>query len=156
MKFSIWITSFFCWLILTSADLRRKTLKAPYSLASCFAVSKEPFDFEIFSSLFSFSLLDFYIYHLFLMPIIWLSVLNVKDLGTLQMQVCMAAQSSSSRRLLTRLNSVQTTQIKDLMPSWLFCVFKRYWKLLKAAWRYQKLRQAFQRVRFCARWRAAE
>ena len=28
-----------------------------------FAVSKEPFDFDIFSSLFSFSLLDLYIYH---------------------------------------------------------------------------------------------
>ena len=83
VKLFIWITSFFCCLILTSADLRWKTLKAPYLLASFFAVSKEPFDFEIFSSLFSFSILNLNIYHLFLMPIIRLSILDVKDLGAL-------------------------------------------------------------------------
>ena len=114
MKLSISITSFFCCLVLTSADLRRKTLKAPYLLASFFAVSKEPFDFEIFGSLFSFSILDFYIYHLFLMPIIRLSIFDVKDLGALQMQVCMAAQSSSPRHLPARLNTVQTAQVKGL------------------------------------------
>ena len=69
--------------MLTSANLRSKTLKAPYLLALCFAVSKEPFDFDIFSSLFSFSILNLNIYHLFLMPIIRLSIFDVKDFGTL-------------------------------------------------------------------------
>jgi hypothetical protein len=48
--------------------------------------------------------------------IIHLSILNVKDLSPLKLQVCIAAQSSSSRHLPTRLNSVQTAQIKDLLP----------------------------------------
>ncbi len=114
MKLFIWITSFFCCLILTSADLSSKTLKAPYLLASFFAVSKEPFDFEIFSSLFSFSILNLNIYHLFLMPIIRRSLFDVKDLGTAQMQVCMAAQASSCERLRTEAIAEQTAQVKDL------------------------------------------
>ncbi len=69
--------------MLTSANLRSKTLKAPYLLALCFAVSKEPFGFEIFSSFFSFSILNSDIYHLFPMPIIRFPIFDVKDFGTL-------------------------------------------------------------------------
>jgi hypothetical protein len=91
-----------------------ETLKAPYLLASCFAVSKEPFDFEIFSSFFSFPILNSDIYHLFLMPIIRRSIFDVKDLGTVQMQVCMAAQASSYERLRTEAIAEKTAQVKDL------------------------------------------
>ena len=91
-----------------------ETLKAPYLLASCFAVSKEPFDFEIFSSFFSFSILNSDIYHLFLMPIIRFPIFDVKDFGTLQIQVCRAAQASSCERLRTEAIAEQTAQVKDL------------------------------------------
>ena len=100
--------------MLTSANLRSKTLKAPYLLALCFAVSKEPFGFEIFSSFFSFSILNSDIYHLFLMPIIRFPIFDVKDFGTVQKQVCRAAQASSCERLRTEAIAEQTAQVKDL------------------------------------------
>ena len=40
------------------------------------------------------------------MPIIRRSIFDVKDLGTVQMQVCMAAQASSSERLRAASNGV--------------------------------------------------
>ena len=48
------------------------------------------------------------------MPIIRLSIIDVKDLGTLQMQVCIAAQASSCERLRTEAIAEQTAQVKDL------------------------------------------
>lgn len=48
------------------------------------------------------------------MPIIRLSIFDVKDLVAVQMQVCMAAQVSSCERLRTEAIAEQTAQVKDL------------------------------------------
>jgi len=48
------------------------------------------------------------------MPILHHGNLYVKLFGGHEMQVCIAAQASSYERLRTRLNTKQTTQLKDL------------------------------------------
>ena len=118
-----------------------------------FAVSKEPFDCDIFSSLFSFSLLDLYIYHPLSDAYYTTFDTWCKGFWRSANASLYGCTTSSSRHLPTKLNIVQTAQIKDLLPFWVLCVFKRYWKLTKDNIKQQKLRQVFQRVRFCARWR---
>ena len=101
--------------MLTSANLCRQNTRAPCLPNHRFSVSKEPFGLTYSIGL-NFRFRYLMTYHLFSvpMPILQHGNLYVKLFGGHEMQVCRAAQASSSEHLRTEANAEQTAQTKDL------------------------------------------